>query len=349
MDMQILIIKLSAIGDVVHCLPVLDALRGRYPDARITWAVGDAAAEILQGNPLIDELLIFPRSRWSEGLSCLPNWPELIGEMRGFVRALRSREYDVALDFQGLLKSGLIMGLCKSRRKIGFDGQREGSSLFLNEKLPPFDKDEHAVLRYLRLVRHLGAEVRDPKFPLWLRPEDKSEAQRVLEEAGIAGKDIVALTPGTRWDTKLWTPEGFAQVADLCQDRGLAPVVVGGPGDSPLARAISSRAKGPVVDLTGQTGLRSLAALYKRSKLVISTDTGPMHIAAAVEVPVVALFGPTAPWRTGPFGRIHHVVRLDLKCSPCFRRSCSEPRCMTEITAELVMEKVDRILSTGTK
>ncbi len=343
--MQILIVKLSAIGDVVHCLPALNALRGTYPDAHITWAVGDVAAEILRGNPLVDQLLIFPRSRWSERFSKPGEWPGLFREMRDFLSALRARTYDIALDFQGLLKSGMVIGLCRGRRKIGFAGQREGSSLFLNERLPPFDKDEHAVLRYLRLTRHLGADSSDPAFPLWIDPEAQRELQKVLEDLRIASRPIVALTPGARWRTKLWTHEGFARVADECRLRwGLTPVLVGSAGDRPLAEAIRSRAKFPIADLTGRTSLRSLAALYKRSKLVISTDTGPMHIAAACGVPVVALFGPTAPWRTGPFGKMHQVVRLGLDCSPCFMRNCSNPVCMTGIGPELVMQGVKSVL-----
>ncbi len=345
MDMRILIVKLSAIGDVVQCLAALNALRTAWPDARITWAVGDAAAEVLRGNPLIDRLLVFPRSRWS-GLLLRPGtWPGLFRETHDFFSALRADSYDIALDFQGLLKSGLLIGMCRARRKIGFAGQREGSSLFLNERLPPFDRDEHAVLRYLRLVRHLGVDVDEPAFPLWTGDKAHAEVRNILADLGIASKSIMVLTPGTRWKTKMWTCEGFARVADECRARwGLTPVVVGAPGDRPLARAIQSMARLPVMDLTGRTSLRTLAALYGRSKLVVSTDTGPMHIAAACDVPVVALFGPTAPWRTGPFGDIHRVVRLGLECSPCFMRNCPDPRCMTGITPERVLHEVERCL-----
>ncbi|NDY41633.1 glycosyltransferase family 9 protein [Dissulfurirhabdus thermomarina] len=346
--MRILIVKLSALGDVVQALPVLAALRRAFPAAAVDWVVGEAAAGLLDGHPMLDRVIVYPRRRWGGAVRRPGRWPGLAGELRAFLRRLRAARYDVVLELQGLLKSGLVAAATRSPRKVGFAGGREGSSLFLTERLPPYDPDEHAVLRYLRLARHLGAPGGPPEFPLNAGPAAEREALDLLAAGGYHSPRHLVLVPGTVWPTKRWTPSGFARVAEFAaRERGLLPVVVGGAGDRGLARAIRDEARVDVADLTGRTTLPQLAALFRRARAVVSTDTGPMHLAAAAGAPVVALFGPTAPWRTGPFGEGHVVVRRGLACSPCFRRRCADPRCMEEIGAAEVCAAVDRVLAAG--
>jgi len=344
MDMRILLIKLSAIGDVIHTLPALAALRKRYPHAHIGWVVSEAASDLLCSHPMLDEVIVFPRHRFGELCRNLRQWPDLIREARSFIHHLRSQSYDVVIDFQGLLKSGILTGLSCGRSKLGFAGGREASSIFLTDKLPPYDPEEHAVLRYLRLAAHLDAYTEEPEFPLAIGEYERNRVEQLLRKAGIENCPVICLNPGATWETKRWSSRGFAEVADACfENQGMVSVVVGGPGDKALASSISKFARHPVVDLTGRTRLRTLAALYQRSRAVVSTDTGPMHLAAAVGVPLVALFGPTAPWRTGPFGKGHQVIRLGLPCSPCFKHYCPDPRCMMDILPEQVIETLKKL------
>ena len=345
--LKILIIKLSAIGDVVQSLCVLDALKHRYPNAKIDWLAGEAAAGLIQGHPMLENVIVYPRRRFGKLCAAPPSWPALLSEGRGFLKELRSREYDTVVDLQGLLKSGVLTWLSRGRRKIGFASGREGSSLFLNEKLPPYDPDEHAVLRYMRIAHHLGADTdREPRFPLGTGPQEIEKAHEVLERHGLEAGRIIGLIPGTRWETKHWTSEGFAATADIVRSRmEFEPVILGGPGDGKLAAEISRLAARPVPDLTGTTDLKTLGVLFQMTAAVITTDTGPMHLAAAAGTPVVALFGPTAPNRTGPFSPRARVVCRGYSCSPCFQRKCcEEARCMKDITPQEVMESLTALV-----
>jgi len=306
--------------------------------------VDEAASDLLCSHPMLNEVIIYPRRGFGELSSNLRQWPRLIKEARNFINHLRSKSYDVVIDFQGLLKSGVLTWLSRGTRKLGFAEGREWSSIFLTEKLPRYDPDEHAVLRYLRLASHLDADVEKPEFPLAIGKADTERAGRLLEEAGAGDRRILCLNPGAAWETKRWTPKGFAKVTDSCFERwDMVTVIIGGPGDNILASDIAMSARHPVIDLTGRTRLRTLAALYQRAGAVVSTDTGPMHLAAAAGAPLVALFGPTAPWRTGPFGRKQQVIRLGLSCSPCFKRHCHDPKCMMDISPEQVIEAVGKI------
>ena len=344
MDMRILLVKLSSIGDVVHTLPALAALRKRYPDAHLSWLVDEAASDLLCSHPMLNEVIIYPRRRFGKLSGNLRQWPRLIKEARSFISHLRSKSYDVVIDFQGLLKSGILTGLSRGACKLGFAGGREGSSIFLTDKLPHYDPDEHAVFRYLRLASHLDADIKKPEFPLAIGKADTEKVGQLLKEAGVVDCRILCLNPGATWETKRWAPKGFAEVADTCFERwDMVPIIVGGPGDKSLASNIAMFAKHPVIDFTGLTSLRTLAALYQRVGAVVSTDTGPMHLAVAAGAPLVALFGPTAPWRTGPFGMEQQAIRLGLPCSPCFKRHCPDPKCMMDISSEQVIEAVGRI------
>ncbi len=342
--MKILLVKLSAIGDVVQSLPVLAALRTRYPEANISWVVGEAAFPLLVGHPLLDETILFPRQRLGQLASSLHSWPRLVLEARSFIRKLRSKRYDVVIDLQGLLKSGILTWFSRAGRKIGFSGTREGSAVFLTERLPAYDPDEHAVLRYLRLAAHLGAKTQQPLFPLGLDDRDRTRAGNMLKDLSVEPDRFLVMIPGAAWPTKQWTASGFAQVADLAQDKwGIRSVIVGSSGDSRLASAIVEMARSRPIDLTGKTDLKTLAAIYGFASAVVTTDTGPMHLAAATGVPVVALFGPTAPWRTGPYCKNKRIIRKGLPCSPCFRRSCDKRDCMTTIGVHEVLEAIEGI------
>jgi lipopolysaccharide heptosyltransferase I len=333
---RILLIKLSSLGDVIHALPTLEALRSLYPRGQITWLVEDTYAPVLAGHPALDEVWPVPRPRPGNGLF-LAN----VQEALRVARRLRMEPFDLVIDLQGLLKSAGWAALARGARKLGYDRTREFSYLFLTERLAPFDPEAHAVWRYLNVARHLGAPSAPPRFRLGLRlPENLHQLL-----GPETGQPLAVLHPGARWPTKLWPAAHFARLAGwLARDQGFRVVITGSPGDRGLAREIVTRAEGPLLNLAGRTSLGELAALLGKARLAVTTDTGPMHLAAALGTPVAALFGPTAPWRTGPFGHGHEVVRLALPCSPCFRRHCPEPRCLTELTVSNAQEAVEKIL-----
>lgn len=338
--MKILFIKLSAIGDVVQTLPALEAVKKAHPGSVIDWVVEEAAADILRGHPLINRLLISRRKAWLRMMRDPRAFPRGFRETSDFVRELRSDRYDIAIDFQGLFKSGVIIGLARAGRKIGFDRTRELSHLFLNEKLPPYDVERHALERYLDVARYLGARDPSPRCSLPIAGE-KENVGKLTGELRAGGKGIIAINPVARWTTKLWDERKFAHLADrLVRERNAAVIFTGSADDAAVVERILSHMREKAVNRAGRTTLKELAALAALSDLFITTDTGPMHLAAAAGARVVALFGPTAPWRTGPYGPGHIIVRAGIECSPCFQRVCKDVRCMREITVEEVMRRV---------
>ena len=343
--MNILIVKLSAIGDVIHTLPALNALRRHFPQARITWLVEEAAAGLIMGHPALDRVIVSRRKTWLKGLRT-GRRREYPGEMRSFVRLLRDTHYDVILDFQALLKSALLIALCRGTRKIGFGrgmAHMEHSYVFLNERIPAVSMEIHALVRNLMMLEPLGIRSREIVYDLPVSRQDRRAAQALLDGCGL-GKTtpLVAVNPVAKWPSKLWGNRKFSRLADrMVEKNGAGLYFTGGPEDRPTVDAIIGGMRHPAVNLAGKTTLKTLAALYRRSDLLVSTDTGPMHLGAAVGTPVVAIFGPTAPWRTGPYGTGHRVIRHDSACSPCFKRVCEKMDCMDRITVEQVFQAVD--------
>ncbi len=326
--MKVLLVKLSAFGDVVQTLPVLAALKEAGHE--VHWIVEEAVAELLEGHPLLDRLFVARRVQWLAEYLEKPF--RVASEVRKFVHLLREENYDLVLDLQGLLKSAVWVGLARGRLKVGFANHREGSPYFYNYLLPPYDPDQHAVWRYLSPLVLLGLEVNEPCFPLPALPES---LPHLLE----LPQPYVVFVPCTRWASKLWETKYWARLSSLFWEKGLYPVFVGGKGDRVYVERILALDGAQGSSLCGQLSLLELAALLKGAHLVVSVDTGPMHLAAAVGTRVVALFGPTAPWRTGPFGRAHTVISAELPCSPCFKKYCPERTCLRQLSPEMVWEK----------
>lgn len=337
--MKILIVKLSSIGDVVHTLPSLFALRKSFEAhdtrPRIDWLVEECASGVLKDNPMIDNLLVVKRRGWLKDLS---------GNIKALKR-IRSVGYDIVIDFQGLLKSGIWVSLSAGKRKIGFANAREGSSVFLNEKLPPYNPEMHAVDRYLALAGHAagGAFKGSAVFPLGISYKERSQA---LQKLGIGGaKGFFLVISRARWATKLWDDGKFAVLAKtVYKECGLVPVLVGGAADRTALDGINAATGGMAINLAGRLGLKELAAIAGLARFTVSVDSGPMHIAAAAGSRVVAIFGPTAPRRTGPYGAGHVVVRKEMECSPCFKKSCSHVSCMAAVGVEEVFDAIQGIL-----
>ncbi|MCD4717553.1 MAG: glycosyltransferase family 9 protein, partial [Desulfobacterales bacterium] len=309
---SILIIKLSAIGDVVQTLPFLEVLRENFPNARIDWLVEEQAFQIIAGHPGLDRVVVSRRNLWKSRLLQFKSCMSVIREVKVFLKELRSYEYDLVVDLQGLLKSGVLIGLSKGKRKIGMAGAREGGWAFLNERPVPVDYDEHAIDRYLRVAEYLECDISSRNGHIPVSDSDKKWVDDLLNVNGIQKRTLVAINPMARWKTKLWEPERFAVLANRITDELSCKVIFTGSNtDRNVLEDISRKMERRPINLAGRTSLKQLAYLFTRCAALVTTDTGPMHIAAAMGCRVVALFGPTAPWRTGPYGQSHKVIRVD--------------------------------------
>jgi len=342
-DPRVLIIKPSSLGDIVHALPVLAALRARWPFAHVAWLVSRPFATLLEGHPLLDEVIVFDR----QGYGRMLRSPVRAVDFVRFLRRLRRQRFDAVLDLQGLFRSGFLAWATGATRRFGFADARELAWLFYTRRVPGDRRATHAVDMNLRLAAAAGFDTQTVTFPLGLRREELDEARTLLDRAaGTALPRFVALAPGARWETKRWPVERLAQLIERLHAGGFPPVVLlGGPDDRFLAERIRGATRGPIVDLTGRTTLRQLAALLSLAEVVICHDSGPMHVAAALGKPLVALFGPTDPARTGPYGRPESIIRVPLDCSPCYERQCplGHHNCMQKIDVETVLSAVRRV------
>jgi lipopolysaccharide heptosyltransferase I len=350
--MNILIVKTSAIGDVTHTMPALNCLRNHFPEAHITWLVEEAASDLIVGHKSVNRVLVAKRQKWVRefrGGACLSS----IKKLRQFVKELREREYDLVIDFQGLLKSGIWVWLSKGKQRVGFGKgmqHSECSYIFLNNKVPAVDMEIHALDRELLLLAAIDVPCDKVIYNFPITESHRQKIDKLLKDAGFQKEKqgLVAINPQTKWETKLWYNDRFAEVADSLAARGVFVVFTGGGADRGTIREIQENMVHSSLDLTGKSSLKELAALYEQADVVISTDTGPMHISAAVGTPVVALFGPTAPWRTGPHGDGHHVLRNAMPCSPCFKRQCllekDIKKCMNSIRVSQVVDATVTLL-----
>lgn len=350
--MNILIVKTSAIGDVTHAMPALNCLRDRFPGAHITWLVEEAASDLVVEHPAVDKVLIAQRKRWVKNLRP-GRYLQTARKVGKFISELRQRKYDLVIDFQGLLKSGVWVWLSRGKQRVGFGRgmqHSECSYIFLTHRVPAVDMEIHALDRKLLLLKAIDVPCQAIRYDFPLRTTHRQKMLELLERAGFDPKiqALVAINPQTMWDTKLWYNDRFAAVAEALAAKGMFVVFTGGGADTAVIAEIQKGMSKNSLDLTGKSSLKELAALYEMADVVISTDTGPMHIAAAVETPVVALFGPTAPWRTGPYGDKHTVLRNAVSCSPCFKRTCTlesdQKKCMKGITVGQVVNAAIEVL-----
>lgn len=356
---RILIIKPSSLGDVVNALPFLSSLRQRYPDRHIAWLVEEDAAELLLGHPLLDRVIVSGRKRWGREVRSPSRGSAALREMAALIAELRLGRYDLVVDLQGLLKSALMVICARARFRVGLAGGREGSGRALTHVVPLPPGPLHAVDRYLEAARFLGADPPSKAFVFPSRPDDEERTDALLAEAEARPNALViALNPQARWPTKLWGEEQFARVGEaLARRHGARILVIGSSSDLPMARRLARRMNPAPFVAAGRTDLKVLIALLKRIDLLVTVDSGPMHLAAALGTPLIALFGPTDPRLIGPYGgdlsagQVGGVVlRVPLPCSPCSKRRCQidEDRlCMHSISVEQVTEAASALLATG--
>jgi len=355
---RILIVKLSAIGDVVQTLPMVEALKSYYPQARIDWLVEEEASDLLIDYPALGKVIISRRKSWQKRLFRKGEFWNTLREIGKFIRDFRNLEYDWVIDNHGIFKSGLWVAWSRGRRKIGFQASPgiadEGNYFFTNERYKPLNIETHALDRYLDLITQLGVPVNKPTLDFPVPVDSRKKAENLLQWHGFSSHPLVAIHPIAKWATKQWPCGNFARLADGLAERGASVIFTGSPEDRKPVQEIFRWIKTPqkVLNLVGQTSLRELAGLFSLSDLVLTTDTGPMHLAAAVKASLIALFGPTAPWRTGPYGNGHVILRKSLPCSPCFQKKCTTIECMNSLSVEGVLEAAEdklRIADRGLK
>ena len=259
------------------------------------------------------------------------------------IRAIRAGKFNLAVDLQGLFRSALFGWLSGAPAHIGFAEAREGSTWLYRYLVQSGGSSFHAVDRYLLIARSLAAPIEPlgpASFPL---PADPDIAARMAALVGNGEGDVVVVNPSARWPTKQWPPESFAVVADAVHARGARVVLIGAPDDEAIGEQVVRHMQAQPLNLIGKTTLKELIALLRLARVVVTNDSGPMHLAAAVGTPVVALFGPTDPAKTGPYGGGHVVLRSAVPCSPCFSRRCANPvtlECLTTIRPQQVIESV---------
>jgi lipopolysaccharide heptosyltransferase I len=338
--MRVLIVKLGSIGDIVHTLPALAALRAGLPNAEISWVAESSCSEILKDNPVLDRLIEVDTKALRRGLMS----GETLRAPRQQLRRLRASAFDVALDFQGLIKSASIARLSGARRVFGYSRpalREPASTVFLSKRIsiPPHT---HVIRKALLLLQGaLGISVpANLSFPIGVTPAVDAEAERAAEGTG---GNYAILNPGGGWPTKLWSAAKFGGLADrIWSNYGIRSLVTYGPGERELAEAVSQSAtSGKAVPVS--LSLKGFYSLAKRARVYVGGDTGPTHIAVAAGAPIVGLFGPTEWWRNGsPYPEDICVDRTDIGCRvDCHRRSCSKWICM-DIEVERVFDAVRR-------
>jgi lipopolysaccharide heptosyltransferase I len=341
---RILIIKLSSIGDVVMTTPVAEMLRNSYPKAHIAWVVEDRCKDALIGNPYLDEVIVWNRGsgKYTGFRKTIEFWCSL--ERLG--RELRSRRFDVAIDFQGLFRSAVVGLFSGARYRVGSDDAGECATFFYNRHARIMDSASAEPRHRISLKEMIDAfiEKRSMLFPI--DDADREFASEFLSGASTGdhtnaalSSGFVGMCPATTWPQKHWTERGWAELGDLMSsEHGLIPVFLGSNSDSPLIARIRSLMKQDAIDASGQTTLKQAAAIIERCRLVVAVDTGLLHISMAMKRPTIGLFGPT---RWEHFNKVHDFVAVSKgrDCMPCLRHpSCKNFDCMMDITPDDIIK-----------
>jgi lipopolysaccharide heptosyltransferase I len=359
---RILLIKPSAVGDVIHTVPVLVKLRARYPAARIDWLLTPSIAELIGHHPALSRAILFARRDYAR----LWRWPAMKG-LAALVATLRRTAYDLVIDLQGQFRSALLTLASGAPVRIGFDrprkhlwttgrrlvreayvhgwtGAREGAWLAYSHRIAIPSLDIHAVDRYLWIGPMLGFDDSAVDFRIPIPPRADARIEQMLDQPQVRGQPFAVLVPGTIWQTKHWHVQGFAEVARHLSRRGYGVVLAGSSSERNRCRAVAELCP-EVLDLCGQTTLSDLAALIRRAAVCVTNDSGSMHLAVALDRPVVSVFGPTDPIWVGPYGRPDAVLQAGVSCAPCYLRRLKDcphdHRCMHEVTGAMVIERLE--------
>ncbi len=332
---NIMVVKLSAIGDVIHALPVSYAIKETFPNAKLTWVVEPPAYDILKMNPYIDRIILFHKKEFKTFMG-------FIKKFFPFKREIQEEPYDAVLDLQGLFKSAAIAYFAQSDVKLGICNMREMSN---HVSRPVIGKHAHGhiVERYLDTARAIGCKVEKVVFPMEIPKEETEQAQTIMQRAGMR-EDVpyVVFAIGANWPNKRWTVDNFALLSDWLYNMNVMPVIVGnGVVDEQRARDIEAMIEIPPINLVNKTNWAQLAHVIKNARLVVGGDTGVVHLAAALETRTIMLMGPTDANRNGPYNQTENAIEVDRPCKACWKRACPlNTDCLEKITVRQVEEKI---------
>jgi len=330
MPKKILLVKPSSLGDIIHTLPVLNAIKASG-DFIVDWIVADGFESLLEGHPMIRYLWIIKKHRWKPPTGIF----RFVKEVFSLSKKLRLQKYDIVIDLQGLFRSGIITAVSGANLRIGFKNARELSPIFYNKKILG-SKKLHAVDRYLQLLSLINIKTDKIFFPM---PSVSKE--------NFISPPYYLIVPGARWKTKRWLPEYFAiTIREINYlNKKIKPVIIGSYSDIMIAEKICKISKVKCINLTGKTNLKQLCQLISKANFMITNDSGPMHIAAAYKVKVFAIFGPTDEKLTGPYGQLDSVFSSNVQCRPCFKKKCEDLICMKKLKPEIIIKKIKNFIN----
>jgi lipopolysaccharide heptosyltransferase I len=339
---SICIFRLSSIGDVIHTIPVVDLLKKRYPAATITWVAEKAMSPLLKNHPNIDQLLLVDTRGWRKH----PFTPGVWKEILGFLRYLRDQSFDVALDFQGLFKSAVLARISGAPRRVGMsetDRKERWSSFLLNEFCAQTADKKHIIEKNLALLEELDIHSENEPWNFHITPDPEAVYYVENELQKLELDRFVLINPGAGWITKQWEPDKFAILIDgIYNSLNIPALISWGPGEKQLADKIARKCISPAF-ASFSTNLSELIALSTHARLMVSGDSGPLHLASALGIPVVGLYGPTDPDRNGPWNPQDSTCTVHYECSPCWQRTCPIGiQCMKKIEVDPVLDSVKR-------
>lgn len=344
-----LIIKPSSLGDVIHTLPLVHALKRCRSDQRIGWIVQQSYASLLECDSAID--VVYPikipstsepgagKDRYFKALKATV---QTMFYLKGMFREC---PYEKVLDLHASFRSGLLGMTNPGGLKIGFSDGKEGNTWFQHERVQVPPGEIHALDKNLLFAKHLQCAVTSSDFYMECTAADEQKVDHFLKQHGIVERPLIYLAPSARWESKFWQVEKWRQLASRLYDLGLQPILGGGPADLAYADLLCKGQGDALINTAGEFSLTQTVALMQRSTLYVGLDTGPMHMAAMIGLPVVALFGPTHPERVGPYGVAHRIVRNEnADCLCCRKRSCSDMQCMHGISVNQVLFAIKDLL-----
>lgn len=346
---KILIVRLSAIGDCIHTLPLANALRKKYTDAQIDWITEDKAASFIVNNPLLNNVYVLERKKWKNSNNKIQNFKEFMS----VINKIRKENYDIVIDTQQLLKSSIIMGLSKGKRKITLDNGRELSFIFANEIIKTgrkqFDINFHVVKRNLEIAKYLGCEDLNIGFVIPDFSEKISESVKEIINKTDKTKKTIVVAPATTWDNKHWQINNWVEVINNFKDECNIIITASEKEKELTSQILLGTGNKNITDLTGKTTLEDLTYVYKNADLIISPDSGSLHTAWASGCRgIISLFFATSADRTAPIGENYVSISANMSCSPCMKKKCrlkdNKNSCTREIKSEEIINIVKKVL-----
>ena len=349
---RILIIKPSSLGDVVHTLPVVHAIKRRHPSCHIGWIIQQTFVGIVSSDPAVDEIIPIsipstsdPQAQRGVMLQAAKATLRTMAQLR---KRFRLKPFDLVLDLHASLRSGLFAKSNPNGFRIGFADAKEFNTLFQNHCIVTDPEKPHAIDKNLCFASYLHCDPLAEDFNIVTDPKARAAVRSFLTDEGIHPDDkIIYANPSARWESKFWTIQGWARLADmLIREAGVKVCFAGSPGDLPYINEITKMMLEKPTVAAGRLDLLGAVALIEVSDAYVGVDSGPMHIAAFAGTPVVALFGPTDPAKVGPYGTGHRVIQhSDLDCLTCRKRTCEDHRCLDQITPEQVLAETLNVLA----